>query len=171
MSSFDQKYDFAREFADAKGKNTKNIDRGFELRMQDELRKFAEVHKPGTPEHTQFQRSIVAFAQVYDAKKHNLNQAFEKLATGSKDAVQSEINRLKGDITLQAEYRSPEWYRVDMRAARAINVKSSVVEHLGDVKFDFQSLTPEKREAMEKRPFKMTNSDSWKETGILLGEE
>lgn len=95
MSSFDQKYDFAREFADAKGKNTKNINRDFELRMQDELLKFAKIHKQDTPEYTQFQRSIVAFAQVYDAKKHDLSIAFEKLSSGSKDAIQSEIKRLK----------------------------------------------------------------------------
>ncbi|MBP9811911.1 hypothetical protein KBC86_00905 [Candidatus Gracilibacteria bacterium] len=171
MSSFDQPFDFSGEYSKAISKNGKNADEPYKTLVEQELQKAKARYGESSAQYRFFQRSIVAFTEIYDKKRGNINASFDKLHEATVQSIKSEIKRLQEDVSVQNEYRNPEWYKIHVHAARKLNIKSSIVEHIGDVKFDFQSLTPEKRKEMEEKPFHLTDTTSWQETGALLGEE
>jgi hypothetical protein len=86
-SSFDQKYAFDSELAQARKANSANITPAFEQRIKEELAQAQQKYGEKSPQYVQLQRSIVAFANVYDAKKHDLGRAFETLHVKSVEAV------------------------------------------------------------------------------------
>lgn len=170
-SSYDQPFAFEQEYAKAKQQNTK-IDARFEQKMRQELEQAKKQFGEKSPEYRQFQRIIVEFAKKYDSSMKNLEAGFSVAKQKAREQVSSEIDRLSKDQNIKDAYQKAGWLeKPHVRAARAINVNSSIVEYVGVDTIKFQALSPEKRVEWEKKPFRVTKAESWKETTALLGEE
>ena len=162
MSSFDQKYAFDAELAKAKQTNGANVTPAFENRIKAELAQAKATLGESSPQYIQLQRSIVAFANIYDSQKHDLSAAFDTLHRKSIEAVASEVARLKEDAGVKSDYHESGFNL--KTAARKINVKSSVDQYLGDLKFDFHNISPDERKKLESKKFSLTSKESWQET-------
>lgn len=170
-SSYDQAFAFEQEYAKAKQQNTK-IDAKFEQTMRQELESAKKQLGENSPEYRQFQRTIVEYAKIHNDSIKNLKLQFETMKERSKVRITEEINRLSQDKNIKDSYQKVDWLeKPHIRAARAININSSIVEHIGADAIKFEYLSAEKQEEMSNKKFQITKQESWNETIQLLGEE
>lgn len=161
-SSYDAKFDFHNEYQKAKNAN-KNLDASFEVKMRAELEKAKKQFGEKSPEFTQFQRTIVAFAKNYDASKKNLEKAFEVMREKSREAVSKEVERLSSDTKLLDN----KW-DLTLAAGRKINLKTQINMNFGDIRVNISD--PAEIEKMRNKKFQF-NAMSIFETTALMGED
>lgn len=79
--------------------------------------------------------------------------------------MRNEIARLQEDVNVKKEYQEVGWLeKPHVRAARAINVSSSIVQYFGDSHMDltkYFNVTEQEKEAMKQKKFNITSKESW----------
>lgn len=162
-------FNFSAELKAAQQQNSLANTDEFKASVKQELKESADKFWKNSPQYIALQRRIIDYTKTYKTIQGDMSTELDAIHNDVINNIATEVEKLKNNPKLRQSYYRDGWNLKTL--ARKVNLKSSIDQHIWDVKVEFHDLSPKERKEIESKKFSITSLESWKETSLLLWEE